>query len=110
MQLIIIIINFIYFCLGPSAVENFWVSGDVNSLEVSWQPGPGKTEGYQIMLIDSNGLGSIWNATFANTTTSYTIKGLISGRLYNITIITELGELQNSASRQAQTGILYWII
>lgn len=87
----------------PSAVENLWVSGDVNSLEVSWQPGPGKTEGYRIMLIDSNGMGSIWNATVASTTTYYTIKGLISGRLYNITIITEVGELQNSASRQAQT-------
>ncbi|XP_067248540.1 receptor-type tyrosine-protein phosphatase beta isoform X4 [Chanodichthys erythropterus] len=87
----------------PSAVENLRVSGDVNSLEVSWQPGPGKIEEYRIMLIDSNGMGSIWNATVVNTTTSYTIKGLISGRLYNITIITEFGELQNSVSRQAQT-------
>uniref|UniRef100_A0A9J8AXI2 protein-tyrosine-phosphatase n=1 Tax=Cyprinus carpio carpio TaxID=630221 RepID=A0A9J8AXI2_CYPCA len=87
----------------PSAVENLWVAGDTNSLEVSWQPGPGKTERYWIMLIDSSGMGSIWNATIVNTATSYTIKGLIPGRLYNITVITEVGELQNSGSRQVQT-------
>uniref|UniRef100_A0A672QMH2 protein-tyrosine-phosphatase n=1 Tax=Sinocyclocheilus grahami TaxID=75366 RepID=A0A672QMH2_SINGR len=87
----------------PSAVENLWVSGDTNSLEVSWQPGPGKTEQYQIKLIDSRGIGSIWNTTVVSTATSYTIKGLIPGRLYNVTVITEVGELQNSASRQAQT-------
>uniref|UniRef100_A0A8C1GNS6 protein-tyrosine-phosphatase n=1 Tax=Cyprinus carpio TaxID=7962 RepID=A0A8C1GNS6_CYPCA len=91
------------FWLGPSAVENLWVAGDINSLEVSWQPGPGKTERYWIMLIDSSGMGSIWNATVVNTATSYTIKGLIPGRLYNITVITEVGELQNSGSRQVQT-------
>uniref|UniRef100_A0A671JZS2 protein-tyrosine-phosphatase n=1 Tax=Sinocyclocheilus anshuiensis TaxID=1608454 RepID=A0A671JZS2_9TELE len=87
----------------PSAVENLWVAGDTNSLEVSWQPGPGKSERYWIMLTDSSGMGSIWNATVVSTATSYTIKGLIPGRLYNITVITEVGELQNSVSRQAQT-------
>ncbi|RXN30220.1 receptor-type tyrosine- phosphatase beta-like protein [Labeo rohita] len=88
---------------GPSAVENLSVSRNTNSLEVSWQPGPGKRENYWIMLIDSNGMGSIWNTTVVNTATSYTIKRLIPGRLYNITVIAEVGELQNSASRQAQT-------
>ncbi|XP_050963599.1 receptor-type tyrosine-protein phosphatase beta [Labeo rohita] len=87
----------------PSAVENLSVSRNTNSLEVSWQPGPGKRENYWIMLIDSNGMGSIWNTTVVNTATSYTIKRLIPGRLYNITVIAEVGELQNSASRQAQT-------
>uniref|UniRef100_A0A8C2CS76 protein-tyrosine-phosphatase n=1 Tax=Cyprinus carpio TaxID=7962 RepID=A0A8C2CS76_CYPCA len=76
----------------PSAVENLWVSGDTNSLEVSWQPGP-----------DSRGTGSIWNTTVVSTATLYTIKGLIPGGLYNVTVITEVGELQNSVSRQAQT-------
>ncbi|XP_073703352.1 receptor-type tyrosine-protein phosphatase beta [Garra rufa] len=87
----------------PSAVDNLWVSGNINSLDVSWQPGPGKREQYWIMLIGSSGMGSIWNTTVVNTATSYTIKGLIPGRLYNISVIAEVGELQNSASRQAQT-------
>ncbi|XP_043092464.1 receptor-type tyrosine-protein phosphatase beta [Puntigrus tetrazona] len=87
----------------PSAVENLGVAGDTNSLEVSWQPGPGNTERYWIMLVDSSGTGSIWNATVFSTATSHTLKGLVSGRLYNITVVTEVGELQNSASRQAQT-------
>ncbi len=91
-------------------MENLWVAGETKSLEVSWQPGPGKTERYLIMLIDSSGMGSIWNATAVSTATSYTIKGLVPGRLYNITVITEVGELQNSVSRQAQTGILLWIV
>uniref|UniRef100_A0A8C2CSF7 protein-tyrosine-phosphatase n=1 Tax=Cyprinus carpio TaxID=7962 RepID=A0A8C2CSF7_CYPCA len=80
------------FMMRPSAVENLWVSGDTNSLEVSWQPGP-----------DSRGTGSIWNTTVVSTATLYTIKGLIPGGLYNVTVITEVGELQNSVSRQAQT-------
>lgn len=106
-----LLMGFLYVSwLGPSAVENLWVSGDTNSLEVSWQPGPGKTERYQIMLIDSRGTGSIWNTTVVSTATLYTIKGLIPGGLYNVTVITEVGELQNSGSRQVQTGILHWIV
>nr|ACN64933.1 protein tyrosine phosphatase [Danio rerio] len=88
----------------PSAVENLQVSGDANSLEVSWQLGKGKTERYWIVLIDSSGRDSAWNSTVASTATSYTMKGLISGRIYNITVVTEVGELQNSASTQAQTA------
>uniref|UniRef100_A0A8C1LHE8 protein-tyrosine-phosphatase n=1 Tax=Cyprinus carpio TaxID=7962 RepID=A0A8C1LHE8_CYPCA len=85
-----LLMGFLYVSwLGPSAVENLWVSGDTNSLEVSWQPGPGT--------------GSIWNTTVVSTATLYTIKGLIPGGLYNVTVITEVGELQNSVSRQAQT-------
>uniref|UniRef100_A0A8C1LK06 protein-tyrosine-phosphatase n=1 Tax=Cyprinus carpio TaxID=7962 RepID=A0A8C1LK06_CYPCA len=88
-----LLMGFLYVSwLGPSAVENLWVSGDTNSLEVSWQPGP-----------DSRGTGSIWNTTVVSTATLYTIKGLIPGGLYNVTVITEVGELQNSVSRQAQT-------
>uniref|UniRef100_A0A8B9HEQ5 protein-tyrosine-phosphatase n=1 Tax=Astyanax mexicanus TaxID=7994 RepID=A0A8B9HEQ5_ASTMX len=62
----------------------------------SWQPGPGTTEQFQILLQDSSGLNSTWNVILANTSTSYKINGLIPGHLYNCTITTESSQLQNS--------------
>ncbi|XP_051544635.1 LOW QUALITY PROTEIN: receptor-type tyrosine-protein phosphatase beta-like [Myxocyprinus asiaticus] len=87
----------------PSAVENLRISGDSNSLEVSWQSGPGRTEQCWIVLIDSRYTGSTWNDTVASTATSHVITGLTSGRLYNVTVITVVAGLQNSTSGQAQT-------
>lgn len=98
------------FCLGPSEAENLQVTADSNSLEVSWHPGPGETERFWLVLKDGKSTGLNWNSTLANTSTSYVIKNLIPGRLYNITVITEVGEEQNSVSRQTQTGILYWTL
>ncbi|TRY92037.1 hypothetical protein DNTS_026802 [Danionella cerebrum] len=86
----------------PSAVGNLLVSGDSNSLVVSWQPGEGFTERYWIVLMDASGF--IWNSTVSSSETSCTITDLIPGRLYNITVYTEVGEHQNSLSTQAQTA------
>uniref|UniRef100_A0A8B9HLD4 protein-tyrosine-phosphatase n=1 Tax=Astyanax mexicanus TaxID=7994 RepID=A0A8B9HLD4_ASTMX len=79
------------------------VSRDVDTLEFSWQPGPGTTEQFQILLQDSSGLNSTWNVILANTSTSYKINGLIPGHLYNCTITTESSQLQNSVTIQART-------
>ncbi|KAG9280543.1 receptor-type tyrosine-protein phosphatase beta [Astyanax mexicanus] len=87
----------------PSAVLGVSVSRDVDTLEFSWQPGPGTTEQFQILLQDSSGLNSTWNVILANTSTSYKINGLIPGHLYNCTITTESSQLQNSVTIQART-------
>ncbi|XP_072528839.1 receptor-type tyrosine-protein phosphatase beta [Salminus brasiliensis] len=87
----------------PSAVHGVSVSIDVDTLEFSWQPGPGAIEQFQILLGDSHGLSSTWNTTLANTSDSYKINGLIPGHLYNITIITASAGLQNSVEIQART-------
>lgn len=83
------------------------MSTDVDTLNFSWQPGPGKTEQIQIVLRDSKDQISTWNTTSSNTT-SYTKNGLIPGCLYNISIITEAAGLQNSFTIQAQTGIFFF--
>ncbi|KAI4878056.1 hypothetical protein NFI96_011663 [Prochilodus magdalenae] len=87
----------------PSAVNGVLLSRNVDVVTVSWKPGPGITEQFQILLIDSMGLSSTWNTTLANTSTSYTMHGLIPGRLYNITIITKAAGLINSTDVQVQT-------
>ncbi|XP_036432937.1 receptor-type tyrosine-protein phosphatase beta [Colossoma macropomum] len=87
----------------PSAVHEVLVSRDVDALTVSWQPGPGRTEQFRILLRDSMGLSSTWNTTLAKINTSYTMNGLIPGRLYNITIVAVAEGLLNSTDIQAQT-------
>uniref|UniRef100_A0AAR2LZN7 protein-tyrosine-phosphatase n=1 Tax=Pygocentrus nattereri TaxID=42514 RepID=A0AAR2LZN7_PYGNA len=93
----------VFYCSGPSAVREVLVSRDVDALNLSWRPGPGRTEQFQILLRDSMGLSSTWNTTLAKINTSYTMNGLIPGRLYNITIIAVAEGLLNSTDIQAQT-------
>ncbi|KAB5542066.1 hypothetical protein PHYPO_G00087170 [Pangasianodon hypophthalmus] len=87
----------------PSAVQSVQMFRHVDSLSVSWKPGPGRTEQFRILLRDSAGLGSVWNATLDNVTTSYTVNGLTPGRVYNMSIITEAAGMQNAVSVQEQT-------
>lgn len=86
-------------------MENLTFLADLNSLNVSWHPGPGKTEQYWIVVIDGKTTLLTWNSSLANTEASYVLKNLIPGRLYNVTVITEVGEIRNSVSGQTQTGI-----
>lgn len=44
------------------------------------------------------------NETLESTATQHTLLGLTPGRLYNISVVTEAGGLQNSAEIEAQTG------
>lgn len=76
----------------------------MDSLRVSWEPGPGRAELFRILLRDSTGLGSLWNMTLDNITTSYMINGLTPGRVYNMSIVTEAAGMQNTVSMQEQTG------
>ncbi|KAK3517590.1 hypothetical protein QTP70_012946 [Hemibagrus guttatus] len=87
----------------PSAVQNVQVFRHVDSLSVSWNPGPGRAELFRLLLTDSAGLDSAWNSTLDNATTSYTVNGLTPGRVYNITIITEAAGMHNAVSVQEQT-------
>ncbi|XP_058272942.1 receptor-type tyrosine-protein phosphatase beta isoform X2 [Hemibagrus wyckioides] len=87
----------------PSAVQSFEVFRHMDNLSVSWKPGPGRAELFRLLLTDSAGLDSAWNATLDNATTSYTVNGLTPGRIYNMTIITEAAGMQNAVSMQEQT-------
>lgn len=76
----------------------------VDSLSVSWKPGPGKVEQFRVLLRDSAGLGSVLNSTLDNVTSTYTMSGLTPGRVYNVSIVVEAAGEQNVVSLQEQTG------
>lgn len=93
---------------SPSAVSGLAVtSRSARSLGVSWQAGPGRTQRYRLQLWEQPRRpelsGLIRNETLESTATQHTLQNLTPGRLYNITIITESGGLQNSTSVEAQT-------
>ena len=44
------------------------------------------------------------NATLESTATQHKLIDLSPGRLYNVTMVTEAGGLQNSETTQARTG------
>ncbi|XP_026863299.2 receptor-type tyrosine-protein phosphatase beta [Electrophorus electricus] len=87
----------------PSPVQDVQVMRNMETLSLSWKPGKGIQEQFRILLRESKNPGSTWNATVDNATTSYALDGLIPGRLYNISVITESAGLHNSVSIQAQT-------
>ncbi|XP_062850734.1 receptor-type tyrosine-protein phosphatase beta [Trichomycterus rosablanca] len=93
----------VYLPTRPLAVQKVQVDRHMDNLSLSWQPGPGRMDEFRILLRDTKSQGSIWNVTLNNVTTLYQMTGLIPGRLYNISIITEGAGLQNSVSMQAQT-------
>ncbi|KAM6895658.1 receptor-type tyrosine-protein phosphatase beta [Xenentodon cancila] len=92
----------------PSAVVSLAVtSRTCSSLGVSWQAGAGRTQRFRLQLweraprLDRSGL--LKNETLGSTTTQHTLVGLTPGRLYNVTVVTEAGELQSSRTIEAHT-------
>ncbi|XP_008295253.1 receptor-type tyrosine-protein phosphatase beta [Stegastes partitus] len=93
----------------PSAVLGLAVtSSSSSSLGLSWQAGPGRTQCFRLQLWehprspDQSGL--LKNETLESTTTHHTVTGLSPGRQYNVTVVTEAGELQNSWTIEARTA------
>nr|XP_023998799.1 receptor-type tyrosine-protein phosphatase beta-like [Salvelinus alpinus] len=72
-----------------------------DSLGVSWQPGPGRTERFRLLLTDR--VGVVRNLTLESTAKDYTVTDLVPGRVYNITMVTEAWGRQSTTSRQIQT-------
>uniref|UniRef100_A0A665TBP3 protein-tyrosine-phosphatase n=1 Tax=Echeneis naucrates TaxID=173247 RepID=A0A665TBP3_ECHNA len=84
---------------GPSAVSGLAVTSRTrSSLGLSWQAGPGRTERFRLQLWDQQG-----PYQHQITTTQHTVHDLTPGRLYNVSMVTEAGELQNRRTIEAQT-------
>ncbi|XP_056280554.1 receptor-type tyrosine-protein phosphatase beta isoform X2 [Pseudoliparis swirei] len=87
----------------PSAVSDLSVTSRTSSsLALSWQAGPGRTQRFRLQLWDHTGL--LRNQTLESTATQHTLTDLTPGRLFNITMVTEAGGLQNSQTTSGQTG------
>ncbi|XP_041833313.1 receptor-type tyrosine-protein phosphatase beta [Melanotaenia boesemani] len=90
----------------PSAVVGLAVtSRTCSSLSLSWQAGSGRTQRFRLQLWEQrpDWSGLLKNETLESTTTQHSLTGLTPGRLYNVTVVTETGELQNSRMIEAQT-------
>ncbi|XP_036963340.1 receptor-type tyrosine-protein phosphatase beta-like isoform X3 [Acanthopagrus latus] len=88
---------------APSPVQGLQVtSSSSDSLGVSWQAGPGRTEQFRVLLSDQDGV-LLKSISLQNTVTSTWLDGLQPGTLYTITVVTEAAGLQSSASKQAIT-------
>ncbi|XP_062299423.1 receptor-type tyrosine-protein phosphatase beta isoform X2 [Scomber scombrus] len=92
----------------PSAPSGLAVtSRTCSSLGLSWQAGPGRTQRFRLQLWerphspDQSGL--LMNETLESTATQHTLNHLTPGRMYNVTMVTEAGGLQNSRTIEAQT-------
>ncbi|XP_077956952.1 receptor-type tyrosine-protein phosphatase beta isoform X2 [Gasterosteus aculeatus] len=86
----------------PSAVSSLSVTFRASrSLDLSWQAGPGRTQRFRLQLWDLTGL--LRNETLESTATNRTLLHLTPGRLYNVTMVTEAGGLQNSRTTVTRT-------
>ncbi|KAM6215978.1 receptor-type tyrosine-protein phosphatase beta [Rhynchocyon petersi] len=86
----------------PSPVKYIDIITKPNSLLISWSPGSGNVEQYQLMLVDK---GSLAHSSIVDKhATSYTFHGLTPGHLYNLTVLTEAAGLQNYRSKLARTA------
>lgn len=56
------------------------------------------------MTWSSVSAGLLKNNTLESTTTQHTLFNLTPGRRYNVTVVTEAVDLQNSWTIEAQTG------
>uniref|UniRef100_A0A8C2ZU76 protein-tyrosine-phosphatase n=1 Tax=Cyclopterus lumpus TaxID=8103 RepID=A0A8C2ZU76_CYCLU len=87
----------------PSAVSGLSVTSRTSSsLGLSWQAGPGRTQRFRLQLWDQTGL--VRNETLESTATQHTLTDLTPGRLFNITMVTEAGGLQNLISKSSLLG------
>ncbi|XP_055795524.1 receptor-type tyrosine-protein phosphatase beta-like isoform X2 [Salvelinus fontinalis] len=87
---------------APSAVSGLRLSPSSSSLGVSWQPGPGRREGFRVLLREQQG-ALVRNVTLKSSVTSHTLDDLLPGTLYTVTVVTEAEGLQNAISKQAVT-------
>ncbi|XP_039990021.1 receptor-type tyrosine-protein phosphatase beta-like isoform X2 [Xiphias gladius] len=88
---------------APSSVRGLQVASlSSDSLRLSWQVGPGRTERFRVLLSDQDGV-LLKNVTLKNTVTSTELDNLQPGTLYTVTVVTEAVGLRGSASEQAFT-------
>lgn len=86
----------------PSPVKDIAVSAKTDSLLISWSRGAGNVEQYRVTLTDKGVL--LQDTVVDKHATSHAFHGLIPGKLYNLTIVTEAAGLQNHNWRLVRMG------
>ncbi|XP_048463887.1 receptor-type tyrosine-protein phosphatase beta [Rhincodon typus] len=86
----------------PSRVKDIHISREPDSLTTVWIPGPGKVDSFRLSLSDKGNV--VRQSTFSNSTNRHTFRGLTAGRVYNLTVISVVGELETISSKSVQTA------
>ncbi|XP_077357114.1 receptor-type tyrosine-protein phosphatase beta isoform X1 [Festucalex cinctus] len=96
---------------SPSAPSGLRLtSRSSDSLGLSWQAGPGRTQRFRLLLWGRNGDARhhfahlLLNETLESTATAHVVDKLTPGARYNVTMATEAGGLRNHTSIQTQTA------
>ncbi|XP_061524236.1 receptor-type tyrosine-protein phosphatase beta isoform X2 [Phycodurus eques] len=95
---------------SPSAPWGLRVtSRSSESLELSWQAGPGRTQRFRLLLWGRSGGADgdhdshpLLNETLESTATRRAVNNLTPGKRYSVTMATEAGGLHNETSVQVQ--------
>ncbi|XP_061662406.1 receptor-type tyrosine-protein phosphatase beta isoform X2 [Syngnathoides biaculeatus] len=91
---------------SPSAPRGLRVtSRSSQSLGLSWEAGPGRTQRFRLLLSRCRGGADarpLLNETLESTATSHAVGNLTPGARYNVTMATEAGGLHNATSIQVQ--------
>lgn len=97
--------------LVPAAVGEVRVSnnGRMDFLSVSWRPAPGEVDNYLVTLRDQK--ETVHSLAVSKSSPECVFNSLVSGRLYNISIISRSGSYQNHTFVQERTrkSISDWV-
>ncbi|XP_053114048.1 receptor-type tyrosine-protein phosphatase beta isoform X2 [Hemicordylus capensis] len=86
---------------APSPVKEIQDSVKMESIHVSWLPGAGNVDQYRLVLLHKDGL--VQQIDLEKHILLYNFSGLTPGYLYNLTIITMAGGLENYNFRLVRT-------
>ncbi|XP_023681514.2 receptor-type tyrosine-protein phosphatase beta isoform X1 [Paramormyrops kingsleyae] len=89
---------------APSAVSGLQLTPFFNTLGVSWKPGPGRVERFQLLLMGHDHDSLRQNVTLDGNATSYTLSGLVPGHQYNVTLVSESAGQESASIAQVQTA------
>lgn len=89
-------------------MEKIQVTVEMESIHVSWSPAAGNVDQYRLVLQDKDGL--VQQTNLEKHILLYRFSGLTPGCLYNFTIISSAGGIENHHFRLVRTGKILQII
>ncbi|XP_066489420.1 receptor-type tyrosine-protein phosphatase beta [Tiliqua scincoides] len=87
---------------APSPVEKIQVTVEMESIHVSWSPAAGNVDQYRLVLLDKD--GPVQQTDLEKHTLLYSFSRLTPGSLYNFTIISKAGGIENHNFRLVRTA------
>ncbi|XP_031421209.1 receptor-type tyrosine-protein phosphatase beta-like isoform X2 [Clupea harengus] len=88
---------------APSAIRGLRLSASSSNISVSWQPGPGRTEHFWVLLREQESL--VQNVTVGSGVTSHSFTGVTPGTLHTVAVAAQsMGIQSDSVSKEVLAG------